>query len=372
MKLIGLCLCLLFVSCSTGKLTFPERAPGSFQEKTLRYDLESLSGELSEGQFFEFIKEAQNRKYEKVVFAPKEPLLIKASYGNETYVAGDFFVLIGTNFAGNDEIIRKGDYDDIYAVAKRMAWLKFRVTINLVASIDDLKIALANNRPTIIVWTSHGNQQSFYDFNQVPVPSTIFKDASPSVYQFHLASCEGYQAIQNKYLPHIPKTMKHWAWQTLTYHPGTLKPHFDQEIWNPFINYPGTFTNKGLSCQKQEERFVIYDGIKKALVGDFSYDKAETCNYVVANASDKLVCNKKGEKWEIYQRKNLTVIPGTPFDNHYDCHSRITNVNKNKMCRRFEDTNQLHTIDITTLVRSADGFANLWDCYDYIEKTNDT
>ncbi len=248
-----------------------------------------------------------------------------------------------------------------------MSWLKFRVTLNLVASVVDLKNALANTRPTIITWTSHGNTGSFYDFNHVPVPADIFQNASPSVYQFHLASCEGYQAIQNKYQPFIPKTMKHWAWQTLTYHPGTLKPHFAREDWNPYINYPGVFSYKGMVCQPRDTSFVIYDSRKKQTIGNYNYTKVDVCNYMIANGTEGHVCSKVGETWELYNRRNLQVVPGKPFDNHYDCISRITNIRNGFMCRRYIDTDKFHTVNAVTHERSEKTFDGLKSCYEYID-----
>lgn len=227
-------LCLLFLmSCSHNtfapKANLSSRLPASkdeFQnyENDDKSEIRLTASMLSEVDFTnysfkDFIATAQKYQYKKIIIEPEnDSSFKKVSSVDDSYPSGDFIVLVGTNFSETDELIRKGDYNDIYDTVKRMSWLKFRTTINLVASVKDLKSALKNTRPTIIVWTSHGNEDFFYDFNQVRIPYNVFKDTSPSVYQFILASCNGFTAIQNGYKNYISPTMKYWGWERLVYH----------------------------------------------------------------------------------------------------------------------------------------------------------
>lgn len=373
-NLCGIILLLFFVSCShrSGESTLIGRIPSSSAGGVLSYESDSLSSDLRPGDFYRFLKEAQGRGFEKVVFEPKRNPIIKVAMTEDTSISGDFYLMIGTNFTDIDERIRKGDFDDIFDVAKRMAWLKFRVTINLVASVTDLKNALSNTKPTIIVWTSHGNVESFYDFNQMPVAASIFKNTSPSVYQFHLASCDGLPAMQKKYLPYIPETMKYWAWEGLTYHPSTLKPHFARTDWSPFINYPGNFTNKGLTCSKIGESYRLYDMLKNDYVGTAEQASLEICNYLVANGTQDAVCNKNGEKWDIYSRKNLSVVTGKAFETHYDCHSRVTNIHNGNVCRRIESDGLIHFVNVHSNEVSTETFEDSWKCYDFVHSLSET
>jgi len=248
MKAVIFLVLLLSISCSsnpTKKVSFTSleqvlRSPSSVEGKNIKLDSESLPEKIEKDSFYELIKMAQVKNYEKIVIENKKSDYIKVSTQASDNTVADFIVLIGTNFSEKDELIRKGDYDDLYQTIRRVSWLNFRATINLVASVDDLSAALKNTRPTIIVWTSHGDEQGFYDFNQVRVQNTIFKNASPTVYQFILTSCNGSQAIQNSYKPYIPKTMMYWSWNSLVYHPSYLGNLLNSTAnpWSPFENFP--------------------------------------------------------------------------------------------------------------------------------------
>lgn len=370
--LIGL---IALASCSSHLIKSPEskRHPASLIEsssgETVHLNSEHLKTDFEKGQFFEFVKTAQNKGIKEIVFSPEQSHFQKVSMTEETTIAGDFYLLVGTNYSTTDETIRKGDYDDLYETVRRLSWLKFRVTMNLTASVQDLKNALSNKNPTIIVWSSHGNTEAFYDFNQVKVPFNIFSKASPSVYQFILTSCNGFTALQNNYLKHMPKTIKYWGWERLVYHPSDVKTFFSANDWNPFYKYPKPFEYKGLSCAVNGEGYSVYQGSSKKFVGEFNYASLETCLYTVANSNDHFVCNRKDNFWEIYSKKNLKQIPGINFDEIYDCASRISNTYNNKLCRRLAEDNLFHYIDGTTSKVSQETFGSINDCYDYIQST---
>jgi hypothetical protein len=370
---------LALITLSACSVNPSQRSPSSILSESTRISLDGdaredlhldakvLKDELNEHSFREFILQAQARGYGKIVFDPNYSTFRRFSMTDSTSIAGDFFLLIGTKFTGDDEIIRRGDYDDVYVTARRLSWLKFRVIINLVASVDDLRSALANKNPTIITWTSHGNETGFYDFNQIKVPPSIFKNTSPSVYQFILTACNGFSAMQDTYKPHIPATMKYWSWDRLVYHPTDLKKLLeDSTIWNPFMHYPGELTYKNLVCKKSGESYQITHARELLPIGGGTYDNLENCNYIVANSNDHFVCYREGEKWQIYNKKHRKVIAGTAFDYHYDCNSRISNTYAKKLCRRLASTNKFHFIDGETNVVSTESFDGLNACYDHL------
>lgn len=337
------------------------------QREDLYIDAKVLKDELNEYSFKEFILQAQARGYGKIVFDPSYSSFKRFSMTDSTSIAGDFFLLVGTKFTGDDETIRRGDFDDVYATAKRLSWLKFRVIINLVASVEDLRSALANKNPTIITWTSHGNKTGFYDFNQIKVPQDIFKKTSPTVYQFILTACNGFSSMQDTYKPHIPKTMKYWSWDRLVYHPTDLKKLLeDDTIWNPYMHYPGELTYKNLVCKKTGERYQITHARELLPIGGGTYDKLETCNYIVANSNEHFVCYREAEKWNVYNKKQRKLVPGNSFDNHYDCNSRISNTYAKKICRRLASDDKFHFIDGETNVASAETFESVNSCYEHL------
>jgi hypothetical protein len=350
--------------------TKPTRTPSSLiaehwvsEESGAVFGPEVLQEELDSKSFWELLQTSQRRGIRQLKFEATDATFVNMSQTEERSIAGDFYLLVGTNFTDTDQTIRRGDYDDIYETARRLSWLKFRVIINLVASVEDLKAALANDRPTIIVWTSHGNTEGFYDFNQIKIPHDIFKNTSPTVYQFILTSCYGFNAIQDVYKPHIPATMKHWAWERLVYHPGDLETFIHGDSWNPFINYPGALTHQGLTCAKEGESYHVQLVREKANFPG-SYNSLETCNYIVANSNRYLSCSQdEAGKWLPWSRRLGAHLPIRGFDNHYDCLSRISNVHRNKLCVRLLSDDRFHAFDVTTAVYGQEGFGSANECY---------
>jgi hypothetical protein len=321
--------------------------------------------------FKEFIATAQKYQYKKIVIEPENNSAFKKVSGmDDTYPSGDFIVLIGTNFTANDELIRKADYDDIFENVKRMSWLKFRTTINLVASVSDLKTALKNTRPTIIVWTSHGNESFFYDFNQIRVPYDVFKDTSPSVYQLILTSCNGFTAIQNGYKKYIPGTLKYWAWERLVYHPSDLQARLSSQDWNPYIGYPGPVTYNGMSCVKRGNKgFDVIKVASGAIVPESGRTTYESCMYPLMNSDSNYICTQQADKsWAIYNHRINAVMPGVNFDANYDCNSRITNGIQAKVCRRIGEN--YFYVDSKNKV-SQESFKTLDACSEYIQASDD-
>lgn len=140
---------------------------------------------------------------------------------NSSQYHSSFIYLAGLKPTGDDEVIRWGDMQDLYPIFKYLSGLNVRVEINLFATISDLKLALRSTTPTAIVWTSHGNEQGFYDAEQALVPYSIFSGASKMVYQFINSACHGRIAMDKKY--NIPSHIKNWGWSRLVYHPQDLK-----------------------------------------------------------------------------------------------------------------------------------------------------
>jgi len=379
-------LCFLFLmSCSHNtfvpKNINSSRLPASqeeFQEyeygdkSEIRLTTSMLANvDFTNSSFKEFISIAQKYQYKKIVIEPENNSSFKkVSSVDDSYPSGDFIVLIGTNFSENDELIRKGDYDDIYNTVKRMSWLKFRTTINLVASVTDLKAALKNTRPTIVVWTSHGNESFFYDFNQIRVPYNVFKDTSPSVYQLILTSCNGFTAIQNGYKKYIPPTLKYWGWERLVYHPTDLKAHLSSNDWTPYISYPSSISYNGMSCVKDGDRGFdvakVASGAKIAESGRTTFDG---CMYPLMNSDSNYICTQQADdKWGIYNHRINALMPGANFDVSFDCHSRITNAIQTKVCRRIDES--FYYVDSKNKV-SHESFKTLDACSEYIQSSDD-
>ena len=146
------------------------------------------------------------------------------------YPNKNFYIFIGLGPNAKDEEIRRLDWGAIYAIMNYLATQKFRVLINVNATVEHLKLAAQDSNTSIILWSSHGNQEGFYDYNNQKVPYDIFKNKSSSLYQFILSACYGRIALTNHY---EIKDMETWAWAGLTTS-LQLKSFLVSDQWNAY------------------------------------------------------------------------------------------------------------------------------------------
>lgn len=375
---------LLLLSCShqpfAPKSVESKRLPASveeFQSYEYGYDKSEIrltadtfsKADLTDYSFADFVATAQRNDYKKIIIDPSSTSpMKKVSSVDDSTSAGDFIVLIGTNFSNADQTIRKGDYDDIYSTVTRLSWLKFRTTINLVASVSDLRSALKNDRPTIIMWTSHGNKEYFYDFNQIQIPHSVFKNTSPKIYQFILTACDGFTALQNGYKKSIPPTLSVRGWARLVYHPGDVKTLLTSDDWNPYDNHPGPLINNGMVCKKTGDAYAVFSARTGAMMPNSVQNTFENCMYTLANSDKDYICAGREGKAAIYNHRLKDFMPGDDFDNNYDCVSRITNSMDGKVCRRIGDN--VYYFDRNNKI-SSEKFNDINACFQFVQTTTD-
>lgn len=362
----------LFLSCThldPIKGRFPASIADDGHDGEIRIDAKEFSEfDQQNHDFFEFIKTAQDYNYKKIIIEPKLSDF-KTISAADPYVSGDFIVLIGTNYSSSDEAIRKGDYDDIYNTIKEVSELKFKTTINLVASVTDLRAALKNNKPTIIMWTSHGNDHHFYDFNQIQVPDNIFKDTSPMVYQVLLTSCHGLLAFEKTYKKHTSKHLWVTGWNRIVWHPGDVKNYFDSSSWNPYDHYPITLKVNGMVCEKKPNGYVIKKTKDGVIIPRSFFDSFQRCAYQLTNTDENYLCTKnENNEWDLYNHKTNRIHSGSAFIKDYDCHSRITNAINGRVCRYMDENKKYHFVDKNNTV-SKESFESINQCSEYIQKT---
>lgn len=362
----------LFVSCThldPIKARFPASIADDGHDDEIRIDAKEFSEfDRQNHDFFDFIKTAQDYNYKKIIIEPKLSDF-KTISAADPYVSGDFIVLIGTNYSSSDEAIRRGDYNDIYDTIKKVSELKFKTTINLVASVTDLRAALKNNKPTIIMWTSHGNDHHFYDFNQIQVPDNILKDASPMVYQVLLTSCHGFLAFNNTYKKHAPNNLWVYGWDRIVWHPGDVKRFFDDKSWTPYDHYPITLKVNGMVCEKKPDGYVIKKSKDGTVIPRSFANTFQRCAYKLTNSDENYLCViNENDRWDLYNHKTNKVQPGVAFDADIDCHSRITNAINGRVCRFISDDQKHHYVDKNNTV-SKESFESINQCSEYIQKT---
>lgn len=240
-----------------------------------------------------------------------------------------YFVSVGETQA--DQSILSDDYSAMYRVIRIASIWKFKITVSLDATASDLKAALGAKVPTVIFWTGHGNKTGFYDSRSEKIPETIFKNASPMVYQFVLSSCHGRQALDNVYLKHAPLSMHTWAWSDLVYR-RDLKDYVEKQ-WNLFQNLPD-FSFQGLSCETIENKSYMTNGQKR--LNNNAFDSRNHCLRFLLYARDGFICHRlrKGGESTTYSISQAAPTKGQYYNDINDCINRLGSVRDGKLCRR--------------------------------------
>lgn len=309
---------------------------------------QSLSmGEMTESQFERVVRGAQ-RSGETIYLPPTPMEDLVGLVSLQGSGIGDFVYLSGMDpNAENDNLITNGDLKDLYETFKRVSRLGFRISMKMTARTYDLKEALQTTVPTIIVWTSHGNEEGIYD-GDYRLPSEIFKNASPSVYQFILTSCNGGQARDSVYKNSIPASMKMWAWSRLVYHPTDLGNFVnDPAQWNPFENYPGEPKIKGLVCKKDAgNKFALFKG--ETRIGFPIWATKELCLQRAAQSNQGFVCAPTNDKGELGLFSLITNEPieGTRYNNESKdmCFFTPSRAFNGKICRGVPKAGSKETV----------------------------
>jgi hypothetical protein len=204
-----------------------------------------------------------------------------------------------------------------------------RMTINLLANTSDLRAVFKSDRPSIVIWSSHGSEEYFFGANGEAIPHSVFKNGTGSVYQFILSSCYGRKALDNYYLKELPKGAKLNAvgWSGLTTS-NDLITHLMSDQWDMYENRTD-FRNAGLRC----------DGKKMVRASDnqefATYTSVSNCGSAVIQAQENFVCIDEGnDKTAIWSISRQEKIWGDTYDKFYDCAERLTRAFDKKVCRR--------------------------------------
>jgi hypothetical protein len=191
--------------------------------------------------------------------------------GDSQYPAGDVFYFQFLD--QQDQIMLQADYQNFLPTLQRLSRSGFRVVMNWRASILDLKAALKNTRPTIIIWSSHGQPKGItdkMDEDQL-LPRDFFQEISPTVYQFIVATCFGTPALQNYDLTHAQHVkFQSWDYPINTDH---LKTYLSS--WDFLDNYPKENEREGFVCRQKERIYQLV--IRQTGQAISNYEKHEDC-----------------------------------------------------------------------------------------------
>lgn len=153
----------------------------------------------------------------------------------KNYENGDFVILWGVGSSETDQTITETEYKNIWKIMNYLNGKDFRVILNVRSTGTDLADALSSESSSVVLFSSHGNQGAFYDFNHNPVDYNVFKNKSKSVYQFILSACYGSIALRDNYV--LPDDLKIYAWSSLT-NSTELKDFLLSDSWTGFEGKP--------------------------------------------------------------------------------------------------------------------------------------
>lgn len=217
-----------------------------------------------------------------------------------------FFQYLGPQ----DEQMRSEDYKNFYEPLKRLSSAGFCVHMNWAASIIDLKVALKNTRPTIIIWSSHGQPRGVTDKldDETIFPPDIFKNVSSSVYQFVVATCYGSLAIKNYDLT-AAKHIKFTGWDF------PLSTDFFKkflEKWDFLENYPKNRAHSGLICKEQQGQHHLVTEKGGRIVSVLN--DQESCFANWASASEGLVCSQIKNVRKLFDIRTGQLVENSKFE----------------------------------------------------------
>lgn len=245
--------------------------------------------------------------------SPQEDLVQRASLTQTG--TGDFVYLSALNpNKESDSGISSAEVADLFQSFNRLSKLGFRTTVKMTASTADMIESLQATRPTIVVWTGHGNQQGIYD-SYDRLPHDVFKKASPMVYQMIITSCFGRIALNEYYKGTVPSTMKTWGWDRLVY-AADLGNFMKSADWSPLDNFPGEIKVKGLMCRKDAGgKFALFNGDNR--LGLPIWATKESCLQRAQQSNESFACAPANDKGELGLFSTITgqVVEGNRYNN---------------------------------------------------------
>lgn len=126
------------------------------------------------------------------------------------YPRGDFALLWGLGSVESDQQMTRNEYMTMWKIMNYLSDKGFRVVMNTKTLEKHVREALETEGVSVVLYSGHGNQTGFYDFNKTRISYDIFTNKARSVYQFILAACYGTEA-RSKYSPPLDMIMYTWS-----------------------------------------------------------------------------------------------------------------------------------------------------------------
>lgn len=222
------------------------------------------------------------------------------------YPNKNFYILIGLGPTDKDNTILKTDWEAIYSVMGYLSKLKYRVMINVQATAQHLKLASQDPDTAVVLWSSHGNKQGFYDYNGVKVPYDIFKDKSPNFYQLILSSCEGRIALDNNYNIYGLST---FAWEGLT-NSTELRSFIVSNEWSAQDGKALVTPKVGVTCTEVGNQVALIQASSRKKLYGYKFENLEACKQRLDTMKNGQICTKDQYGYRKISALNLSVAEG--------------------------------------------------------------
>ncbi|MFS4460238.1 hypothetical protein [Bdellovibrio sp. HCB2-146] len=317
---------------------------------------QSVLSDLNKDSFAKVLRFVYSRGVKEITFVKNSSYSLKVGTTalDENYAGGDAFIMHGLA-PEQDKQMRQDEYRALFPIVDYLSRRRMRVTVNLHAGTADLRTVLQNIRPTVIIWSSHGNDEFFYGSNGEAIPHGIFKNASPSVYQFILSACYGRLAMDNFYLKDLPpgNDMLTVGWSGLT-NSGEMMSYLMSDRWDMYERRPD-FTNQGLTC-KDKEMIRVADGARI-----FDYADRSSCGSAVIQARENMACISVSDKKSVISSiSHNLVLPADSFDNFFECADRLSRAFNKKLCLR--NGTEIRIVDSVSAQAGEQVFKSMRDC----------
>jgi len=151
---------------------------------------------------------------------------LKDAY-SDAYKYGDVAFLIGNL----DNDWTEKEWTRYYEVAKWLINKGFRVVMNPVAMITDIKATVQDQKTKAIIWSSHGSKDGYiYDAGENAVPTGVFAEkAGSNLKQIVVSACYS-NVMVNKYSFRAGTRITHWTGTTTS---DALFDYLISDDWNP-------------------------------------------------------------------------------------------------------------------------------------------
>ena len=283
---------------------------------TLSNNQIGISANATSTEIQSFVRELEAKQAEdptqvfEVVSISDSQIKKSALSDDHLYPNKNFYIFLALGDSSTDRTIQKADWDAIYYIMNYVAGLKFRVMINAKATSEHLRLAANDKETSVILWSSHGNTEGFYDSNGEKVPYDVFENKNPNFYQFILSSCEGRIALDNHY---NISGLRTYSWEGLT-NSSELKSFIISDAWSIEEGKNLVTPIAGLTCTMKGNQIFLMNVESRLFTYGYHFEKLADCQDRLATIKNDQICRLGDEGMKKVNTYTLEVSEETYND----------------------------------------------------------